>query len=166
MLSDRCLSVLSVCNVGVLWPSGWMDQDETWHAGRPRPWPHCVRRGPSTPARKGHSAPSFWPMSIVAAVAHLSCCWALVSDVWQLNFVQCSRGRDRLIIISMQCCLHGLQGREILSSCLFLSSQKHANNFFSSFKTLERAVFTLGFSLYSVAKVHSFSFAFYTAEAS
>ena len=26
-LSDRCLSVLSVCNVGVLWPNGWTDQD-------------------------------------------------------------------------------------------------------------------------------------------
>ena len=25
MLSDRCLSILSVCNVGVLWPNGWMD---------------------------------------------------------------------------------------------------------------------------------------------
>jgi len=50
MLSDRCLScpVLSVClsvccDVGVLWPSSWMDPDETWHAGRPRPWTHCVR---------------------------------------------------------------------------------------------------------------------------
>jgi len=46
MLSDRCLFcpvclVLSVCDVGVLWPNSWMDQDETWHAGRPRP--HCVR---------------------------------------------------------------------------------------------------------------------------
>jgi len=35
--------VLCVCNVGVLWPNGWMDQDETWHAGKPQPWPHCVR---------------------------------------------------------------------------------------------------------------------------
>jgi len=26
-----------------------MDQDETWHAGRFRPRPHCVRRGPSSP---------------------------------------------------------------------------------------------------------------------
>ena len=41
MLSDRCLSVLSVCDVGVLWPNGLTDQDETWHAGRPQPWPHC-----------------------------------------------------------------------------------------------------------------------------
>ena len=56
MLSDRCLyvchvclSVLSVRNVRALWPNGWTDQDETWHADRPRPWPHCVRWGPSSP---------------------------------------------------------------------------------------------------------------------
>jgi len=34
--------VLSVCDVGVLWPNGWTDQDETWHGGRPRPLPNCV----------------------------------------------------------------------------------------------------------------------------
>jgi len=63
-----CLSVwpvfpvcLSVCNVGVLWPNGWMDQDETWHAGRPRPWPHCFAWGPSSPPPKGHSPPIFGP---------------------------------------------------------------------------------------------------------
>jgi len=33
MLSVRCLSCPSVCNVRVLWPNGWTDQDETWHAG-------------------------------------------------------------------------------------------------------------------------------------
>jgi len=54
MLSDRC----PVCNVGVLWPNGWTDQDETWHADRPRPWPHCVRRGPSSPPQRG-TAPQF-----------------------------------------------------------------------------------------------------------
>ena len=38
MLSDRCPVCLSVClHVGVLWPNGWMDQNETWHGGRPRP---------------------------------------------------------------------------------------------------------------------------------
>ena len=36
MLRDRC-PVLSACNIGVLWPNGWMDQDETWHGGRPQP---------------------------------------------------------------------------------------------------------------------------------
>ena len=52
------LSLCPVCNVGVLWPNGWMDQDETWHGGRPRPQPHCV-----TP--KGVQHPDFWPMSVV-----------------------------------------------------------------------------------------------------
>jgi len=56
MLSDRCLSCpVSVCNVGVLWPNGWMDQDETWHGGRPRPRSHCVRWGPSYSPKSGHS---------------------------------------------------------------------------------------------------------------
>jgi len=32
-----------------------MDQDETWRAGRPRPWPHCVGWGLSFPSPKGHS---------------------------------------------------------------------------------------------------------------
>jgi len=27
------LSVCPVCDVGVLWPNSWTDQDETWHAG-------------------------------------------------------------------------------------------------------------------------------------
>jgi len=44
------LSVLSDYDVGALWPNAWMDQDETWHAGRPRHWPHCVRWGPSSPS--------------------------------------------------------------------------------------------------------------------
>jgi len=38
-LSDHCLSVCPVCDGGVLWPNGSMDQDKTWHAGRPRPRP-------------------------------------------------------------------------------------------------------------------------------
>jgi len=65
MLSDRCLSVLSVYDVGVglLWPNCWMDQDATWCGGRPRRTPHCVRRGPSSPqgssssSKKGYSSP-------------------------------------------------------------------------------------------------------------
>ena len=49
-----CLSC-PVCNVGVLCPNGWMDEDKTWLAGRPRPWPHCVRWGPRSPSPKVHS---------------------------------------------------------------------------------------------------------------
>jgi len=74
-LTVACLSVVSVCplclsvicNVGVLWPNGWMDQGETWHGGRPRPWPHCVTWGPSFPSLKGAQlSPNFQPMSVVA----------------------------------------------------------------------------------------------------
>jgi len=46
--------VLSICNVDALWPNGWMDQNETWHAGRHRPR-HIVLDGPGSPSRKGHS---------------------------------------------------------------------------------------------------------------
>ena len=54
--------VCPVCDVRALWPNGWTDQDETWHAGRPRPWQHCVRWRPSSPRPiKGHSAPIFGP---------------------------------------------------------------------------------------------------------
>jgi len=62
--SSVCLSC-PVCDVGVLWPNGSMDQDETWHARRPRPWPHCVRWGPSSPPPKGHSPLQF--------LAHICC---------------------------------------------------------------------------------------------
>jgi len=54
MLSDHCsvcMFGLSVCNVGVLWPNGWMDQDETCYRGRPLSRSHCVRWGPSPPLR-------------------------------------------------------------------------------------------------------------------
>jgi len=82
MLSKRCLSVcpvcsvclsvlsvcLSVCDVGVLWQNGWMDQDETWHGGggRPRLQQHCVKMGTQLPIHKGTHAPNFRPISVVA----------------------------------------------------------------------------------------------------
>jgi len=50
---------LTVCDVGVYCGQGWMDQDEAWHAGRPRPRQHCVRWGPSSP--KGAQPPIFGP---------------------------------------------------------------------------------------------------------
>jgi len=40
-----------------LLPNGCIDQDSTWYRGRPRPWPHCVRWGPSSPPHKGSGAP-------------------------------------------------------------------------------------------------------------
>jgi len=59
--SDVCLSVLPVCDVGVLWPNCWLDQDETLDKDRIRPRPHCVRWGPSSFPPKGAQPPIFGP---------------------------------------------------------------------------------------------------------
>jgi len=56
-----------------------MDEDATWYGGKPRPRPHCIRRGPQTPSspRKGHSSrPLFgpcllWPRSPISTTAEL-----------------------------------------------------------------------------------------------
>jgi len=60
-----CLSLLSclvlsclVSGVGVLWPNGWMDQDETWHAGLQVglvPGHNTLDGDQPTPPPKGHS---------------------------------------------------------------------------------------------------------------
>jgi len=55
MLSDRCLSCLSVClsvcNVGVLWPNGEMDQDAIGTEVGLGPG-HMVLDGDAAPPRK------------------------------------------------------------------------------------------------------------------
>jgi len=61
-----CLSCLSVCLSVTLVYCGQTGgcYDETWQAGRPRPWPHCVRWGPISRSAKG-AHPQF--------LAHVSC---------------------------------------------------------------------------------------------
>jgi len=49
-----------------LWPNCWMDQDGTWHGGRPWCRPHRARWRPSSPPQKGGVVPNFRHMSIVA----------------------------------------------------------------------------------------------------
>ena len=52
-----CPGCLSVCNVGVLWPNGWVGQYETWHAVGLGPG-HIVLGGDPAPCpSKGHSPP-------------------------------------------------------------------------------------------------------------
>ena len=86
----------------LLCPNGWMHQDATWYGSRPPRKPHCIRRVPSAP-RKGHSTPSFMPMYIVATIAQLSYCWALVylsilTGEWpSMTFLI-------VILIFIQCC--------------------------------------------------------------
>ena len=58
--------VCPVCDVGVFWPNGWTDPDETRHASMLRNWPHYVRWGPSSLSPKGAEPPIFglymlWP---------------------------------------------------------------------------------------------------------
>jgi len=58
-----------------------MDQDETWHARRPQPWPHCVGWRPNSPAQKGGRALQFLAhvyCGQTVTVAHLSCWKSLV----------------------------------------------------------------------------------------
>jgi len=43
----------------LLWLNGWMDQDTTWYGRRPRPRPHCVGWGPSSPTYKKEHSPQF-----------------------------------------------------------------------------------------------------------
>jgi len=51
-----------------------MGQDETWHAGRPRPWLHCVRQVPSSPSPKGAQPPNFRPIFVIAKWLYGSSC--------------------------------------------------------------------------------------------
>jgi len=75
---------LSVWDAGVLWPNGWIDQDETWHGGRPWLWSQCVRWGPSSPSPLPEMgiAVSLFLAHVYCGrtVAYLSYCWALVPD--------------------------------------------------------------------------------------
>ena len=68
--------VLSVCDIGVLWPNGWMDQDETWHGLGPS---HIVLDGDPAPPQNGHSStPNFRPVSVVATWSPISASAELV----------------------------------------------------------------------------------------
>jgi len=58
-----------------------MDQDETWHGGRPRPRRHCVRWGPSSPFPKGAQPPKFRSTSIVAKRSPISATAELLLNV-------------------------------------------------------------------------------------
>jgi len=59
---------MSVCDVRVLWPNGWTDQDETWQVGMQvglGPGHTVLDGDPAPPRPNGHSPPQF--------SAHISC---------------------------------------------------------------------------------------------
>jgi len=69
-----------------------MDEDATWYGSRPRPRPHCIRRGPSSP-RKGHSilfGPCLlWPRSPISATAELLYCLLCVFVYFTYLYSHC-----------------------------------------------------------------------------
>jgi len=60
VLSCLVLSCLSVCDVGLFWPSSFIDQDGTWYRGRPQPRRHCVLWGLSSPSPERGLWPDGW----------------------------------------------------------------------------------------------------------
>jgi len=85
VLLDRCPVCPSVCNVGVLWPNDWMDQDATWFRGRPRPG-DIVLDGYPAPPPPGLWSPTFRPMSIVAKRSPISATAELVYTCILMDF--------------------------------------------------------------------------------
>ena len=67
----------------LLWPNGWMDENADWYESRPRPRPHCTRRGPSS-REMGTAVPLF--------SAHVYCGHGRPS---QLLLSSCCRAYDR-----------------------------------------------------------------------
>jgi len=82
----------------LLWPNGWMNEDAAWYGSRPRPRPHCARRGPSSHERGtaaplfsahvycGHGRPSQLLLSSYLCVPSLSAC----IGVHKLTLCHCS----------------------------------------------------------------------------
>jgi len=50
----------------LLWPNGWMDQDGTWHGGRPRFGHIVLDADPASLPKKGPRPPNFRLIFIVA----------------------------------------------------------------------------------------------------
>jgi len=70
-----CLSCLPVCNVGVLWPNGWMDKDATWYGGiglGPGDVVLVLDGDQATPTERCTTAPTFRDMSVVAKRSAIS----------------------------------------------------------------------------------------------
>ena len=75
----------------LLWPNGWMDEDAAWHGSRPRPRPHCTRRGPSSRERGTAARPPIfgpcllWPRSPISATAELLSCFSKLSSMLEFT---------------------------------------------------------------------------------
>ena len=62
---SACLSY-SVWLSLVHWPGDWMDWNEIWHIGQPRPWPHCIYTGTRFPLPYGLD--TYFPRKMVGRI--------------------------------------------------------------------------------------------------
>ena len=76
----------------LLWPNGWMDEDAAWYGSRPRPRPHCTRRGPSS-CERGTAAPLFSahvycghgrPSQLLLSSCYINFAVLFPSQIWKL----------------------------------------------------------------------------------
>ena len=141
--SLSCLFYLFVCNVGVLWPNGWIVKYETWRAGMPRPRPHCVRLGPSSPRpKRGHSSlPLFgpcllWPRSPPSQLLLSSCSQHLTHMLNSRRPYQSSKAKSELLGDGTLC--HKIDQYRVnrcFQNRLHLECAKnHSNNWFRRFE--------------------------------
>ena len=97
-----------------------MDQDATWYGRRPRPRPHCFRRGPSS-SRKGTAAPLFPAHMSIVGCGHGRPSQLLLSSCPQMNRLKCFTYQRDLVFTIEQICrtLCCLSRRDVRLSLIF-----------------------------------------------
>jgi len=122
ILSDCCHALtcpvcLYLCNVGVFWPNGWMDQDATRYGGKPWPRPHCVRWRPSSSLAKGNS-------SLPHFSAHIALARSVISATAELlYFVQMWKSpEDQDSLFSVILFSHYSVNHAVIMSIIYVAS--------------------------------------------
>jgi len=109
MLWDRCLSV---CNVGVLWPNGWIDQGDTWYWGRRRPGDIVLDRDPAPPRKEAQKPPLLVPCLLwpISATAELLLAWELMYTVYRGQLLCIRSGSGKMP-------MHFSSNQQLLKAC-------------------------------------------------
>jgi len=87
-----------------------MDEDTTWYGIKPRPRPHCVRHGPSSPAKGVQQLPLFgrcllWQRSPISATAEL---------FYNFRWTACSFVLYNVVLLSAKIPLHAFRFQKII----------------------------------------------------
>ena len=83
-----------------LWPKGLMDQNSTWHAGRPRPRPHCVRLSPAPSQKKGAQPHQFSAHVYCARRSPISATAEHLFKLWPYFFINCCSLQNNICLPS------------------------------------------------------------------